>query len=258
MMTDIEKFKKLTKEIDVMLPARTDPSSEEFTSWRTKVERLLDRIYGTDSKEAKKFRNTLFWSPVYIGSMDADQMNIDACHNALESTRAIFNVYIEELEENQTEEPDQMVQAVKGTSEMNNYKKVFIVHGHDGELKQKVARLLEKQGIEAVILSEQPNQGMTIIEKIEAYSEGVDAAICLFTPDDEMKDGSKRARENVVLETGYFIGKIGREKTIVVAAEGVMNLSDLKGIVYVSDKNWELDVLKELREIGYSVDFNKL
>ena len=140
----------------------------------------------------------------------------------------------------------------------SDFKKVFIVHGHDGELKQKVARLLEKQGIEAVILSEQPNQGMTIIEKIEAYSEGVDAAICLFTPDDEMKDGSKRARENVVLETGYFIGKIGREKTIVIAADGVMNLSDLKGIVYVSDKNWELDVLKELREIGYSVDFNKL
>ncbi len=73
-----------------------------------------------------------------------------------------------------------------------------------------------------------------------------------------MKDGSKRARENVVLETGYFIGKIGRDKTIVIAADGAMNLSDLKGIVYVSDKNWELDVLKELREIGYKVDFNKL
>ena len=46
-----------------------------------------------------------------------------------------------------------------------------------------------------------------------------------------------------VLETGYFIGKITRKNTIVVAAEGVMNLSDLKGVVYVSDKNWELDVL---------------
>ncbi len=256
MMTDIEKFKKLTKEIDVMLPSRIDPSSEEFTSWQTKVERLLDRIYGSDSKEAKKFRNTLFWSPVYIGSMDADQMNIDACHNALESTRAIFKVYIEELEENlqDSEQPAEFEEEEM----VHDFDKVFIVHGHDGELKQKVARLLEKQGIEAVILSEQPNQGMTIIEKIEAYSEGVDAAICLFTPDDEMKDGTKRARENVVLETGYFIGKIGREKTIVIVADGVMNLSDLKGIVYVSDKNWELDVLKELREIGYSVDFNKL
>ncbi len=255
-MTDIDKFKKLTKEIDVMLPSRIDPSSEEFTSWRTKVERLLDRIYGTDSKEAKKFRNTLFWSPVYIGSMDADQMNIDACHNALESTRAIFNVYIEELEEN-LQASDQPAE-LEGEEMVHNYDKVFIVHGHDGELKQRVARLLERQNIEAIILNEKPNKGMTIIEKIEAYSEGVDAAICLFTPDDEMKDGSKRARENVVLETGYFIGKITRKNTIVVAAEGVMNLSDLKGVVYVSDKNWELDVLKELREIGYKVDFNKL
>ena len=165
-------------------------------------------------------------------------------------------MYIEELEENlqDSEQPAEFEEEEM----VHDFDKVFIVHGHDGELKQKVARLLEKQGIEAVILSEQPNQGMTIIEKIEAYSEGVDAAICLFTPDDEMKDGTKRARENVVLETGYFIGKIGREKTIVIVADGVMNLSDLKGIVYVSDKNWELDVLKELREIGYSVDFNKL
>lgn len=255
-MTDIDKFKKLTKEIDVMLPSRIDPSSEEFTSWRTKVERLLDRIYGTDSKEAKKFRNTLFWSPVYIGSMDADQMNIDACHNALESTRAIFNVYIEELEEN-LQASDQPAE-LEREEMVHNFDKVFIVHGHDGELKQRVARLLEGQNIEAIILNEKPNKGMTIIEKIEAYSEGVDAAICLFTPDDEMNDGSKRARENVVLETGYFIGKITRKNTIVVAAEGVMNLSDLKGVVYVSDKNWELDVLKELREIGYKVDFNKL
>ena len=175
---------------------------------------------------------------------------------SMQESIGILGKGIEELEENlqDSEQPAEFEEEEM----VHDFDKVFIVHGHDGELKQKVARLLEKQGIEAVILSEQPNQGMTIIEKIEAYSEGVDAAICLFTPDDEMKDGTKRARENVVLETGYFIGKIGREKTIVIVADGVMNLSDLKGIVYVSDKNWELDVLKELREIGYSVDFNKL
>ena len=250
-MNDIEKLKVLTDDIDNLLKKGVTASSEVFVTWQTKTRRLLGKIFGEDSNELKSF-SRIHFSPIGYAGSDADMAASDriACQSGLQRSRGTLRAYIEELEETTIDG--------EATELPLDFKKVFIVHGHDGELKQIVARLLEKQGIEAVILSEQPNQGMTIIEKIEAYSEGVDAAICLFTPDDEMKDGSKRARENVVLETGYFIGKIGREKTIVIAADGVMNLSDLKGIVYVSDKNWELDVLKELREIGYSVDFNKL
>ncbi len=236
-----------------MLPSRIDPSSEEFTSWRTKAERLLAKIYGDDSKEAKKFRNTPFWSMVYIGSMDADQLNINACHDALESTRAVFKVYLEELEEIEASEVTD-----EAKEEMRDYTKVFIVHGHDGELKEKVARLLEKQGIEAIILHEKANLGMTIIEKIEKYADPVGAAICLYTPDDVMADGSKRVRQNVVFETGYFYGKIGRSNTVIIAEDEALNLSDLDGVVYVNRKNWELDVLKELDAIGYQIDLNKL
>lgn len=132
------------------------------------------------------------------------------------------------------------------------------LHGHDGELKEKVARLLEKQGIEAIILSEKANGGKTIIEKFETFAENVAAAICLYTPDDEMADGSKRARQNVVFETGYFYGKIGRERTIIISSDNALNLSDLQGVVYVNKNIWQVDVLKELREIGYKVDMNKL
>lgn len=73
-----------------------------------------------------------------------------------------------------------------------------------------------------------------------------------------MSDGSKRARQNVVFETGFFCGKIGRNNTIILAENDTLNLSDLDGIVYIAKKNWEIDVLKELNDIGYKVDMNKL
>lgn len=145
---------------------------------------------------------------------------------------------------------------------IRDFKKVFIVHGHDGELKQAVARLIEGQDIEAIILSEQANQGRTIIEKFEDFSE-VCSAICLFTADDlgkAKKDNEykTRARQNVVFEAGYFIGKLGRSNVILIADSDVEMPSDLSSVVYTSNSNWELEIVKELKAIGYNVDANRL
>ena len=140
--------------------------------------------------------------------------------------------------------------------------RIFIVHGHDGELKQTVARIIEKQGIEAIILSEQANKGRTIIEKFEDYSD-VGGAICLFTADDYGRakkdtEDNTRARQNVVLETGYFMGKLGRDHVVLLADKGIEMPSDLSGVVYTDTMSWQFDLLKELNEMGYKVDLNKL
>ena len=140
--------------------------------------------------------------------------------------------------------------------------KIFIVHGHDGELKQSVARIIEKQGIEAIILSERANKGRTIIEKFEDYSD-VGGAICLFTADDLGKakndaTDNTRARQNVVIETGYFMGKLGRDHVVILADKGIEMPSDLSGVVYTDTANWQFDLLKELSAMGYKVDLNKL
>jgi len=139
---------------------------------------------------------------------------------------------------------------------------VFIVHGHDGEMKEAVARLIENQGLRAIILNEQVNQGLTIIEKFEKYSD-VGAAICLFTADDigsaKTSDVEmSRARQNVVFETGYFIGKLGRERIIIIADKEVEIPSDLQGVVYSDSTYWRYEVLKGLDAIGYNIDMNKL
>ena len=142
--------------------------------------------------------------------------------------------------------------------------KVFIVHGHDNEAKIEIARFIEKLGFEAVILHEQVNEGMTIIEKIDKYSN-VGFAIVLYTPCDVgySKENSElkkfRARQNVVFEHGYLISKIGRNNVCALVKEEVEIPNDISGIVYVTmDKHygWKLPLAKEMKSSGYDVDFN--
>jgi predicted nucleotide-binding protein len=78
--------------------------------------------------------------------------------------------------------------------------------------KQISGRKIE---LEAIILHEQPDQGLTIIEKFETYASQVGFAVVLLTPDDlggpaSAPAQSARARQNVIFELGYFVGKLAR------------------------------------------------
>lgn len=258
-MTDYEKLKAIIDEIDNLIGHHVRPSAPAFEAWHTKTERFLIKKYGKDSLEHKKFIDTYF-APLLWCDDDEEQYIRDSikwCGDGLKSCKAIFQIYLEDM----LDEVDPNVQ-VTSTSKPSNRYKIFIVHGHDGELKQSVARIVEKQDLEAIILSEQANKGRTIIEKFEDYSD-VGGAICLFTADDigrakkETSDNT-RARQNVVLETGYFMGKLGRDHVVILADDGIEMPSDLSGVVYTNTANWQIDLLKELKAMGYTVDFNKL
>jgi|GEM_PF-2377186 hypothetical protein len=143
---------------------------------------------------------------------------------------------------------------------------VFVVHGHDDAAKESVARLIEKVGLQAVILHEQANAGMTIIEKIEAHSEVVYAVI-LLTPDDVgrlNKKGTKlqgRARQNVILELGYFTAKLGRQNVCVLHKPDVDVPSDFQGILYTPMDDagaWRAKLAKEMKVAGLPIDTNKI
>ena len=144
-------------------------------------------------------------------------------------------------------------------------KHVFIVHGRDQGTKEQVARFLEKLELEPVILHEQPSQGRTIIEKFEDYSD-VAYAVVLLTPDDVGKlvsDKTKprpRARQNVVFELGFFIGKLGRKRVCALYQEEVELPSDFKGVVYIPlDERgaWKLSLARELKAAGLEADLDK-
>lgn len=142
-----------------------------------------------------------------------------------------------------------------------NKRKVFIVHGRDNEVKQEAGRYIEKLGLEAIILHEQASEGMTIIEKIERYSNDADFALVLYTACDhgrgahELNDQPKnRARQNVVFEHGYLMAKLGRENICSLVKGDIETPNDISGVVYVpmdSNGAWKLEVSKELKACGY-------
>lgn len=144
-----------------------------------------------------------------------------------------------------------------------NSKNVFVVHGHDIAVKNEVARYLVDAGLKPIILHEQLNQGQTIIEKFENNASKVGYALILLTEDDigcakESKDNQVfRARQNVILELGYFIGTLGRSRVCVLIKGHVEVPSDYLGIVYVKMDDagaWKLQVFRELKSVGVDVD----
>jgi predicted nucleotide-binding protein len=122
-----------------------------------------------------------------------------------------------------------------------------------------------RAGLEAIILHEQANKGMTIIEKIEANTD-VGFAIVLYTSDDKgsSSDGAARgelkgrARQNVVFEHGYLMAKLSRERVVPLVSSIVELPSDISGVVYVDGSNWEIDIAREMKSVGYDIDLNKM
>lgn len=144
-----------------------------------------------------------------------------------------------------------------------NKRKVFIVHGRDNEAKQEVARFIEVLGLQSIILHEQASSGMTIIEKIERYSNDADFALVLYTPCDLGRGAhetkihpKKRARQNVVFEHGYLMAKLGRENVCALVKGEIETPNDISGVVYVSfdvQGAWKSEVAKELTACGYEL-----
>jgi predicted nucleotide-binding protein len=137
--------------------------------------------------------------------------------------------------------------------------KVFVVHGHAEDMKQAAARILTKLGLDPIILHEQPNQGRTIIEKFENYAE-VGFAVVLLSGDDmaypadvahSQAKPRPRARQNVVLELGFFLGKLGRGRVcpLYKKADDFELPSDIQGVLYMpydAAGSWCFSLVQEL------------
>jgi hypothetical protein len=135
-------------------------------------------------------------------------------------------------------------------------RKVFVVHGHDDAAKTYVALFLQRVGLEPIILHERPNAGRTIIEKFEVYSDDIAFAVVLLTPDDvgseagdPWEDLKPRARQNVILELGFFIGTLGRTRVCALHKGNVELPSDYQGVLYVemdAPGAWKTKLAQEL------------
>jgi len=210
-----------------------------------------DRIIPNFSENLYSYyEDSHFYDPQL--SLSALQHNIKVIMQKM----IIFNAEKNEMDKREPKEKIQMVG-----------NKVFIVHGHDEVAKTEMARVIEKAGLTAIILHEQADSGLTIIEKIEKYSD-VAFAVVLYTEcdkgrakEDEVIDKKYRARQNVVFEHGYLIGKLGRENVAAFVKGEVETPGDISGVVYTSMDTagaWKNALAKNMRQAGLKINFESM
>ena len=211
--------------------------SQAFIKWHRDTRVAIENIFGQNSNNDKDFNNIKYTPGAVFLSEEGISQYRNAYINGLKKAETILQSMIDEIEEywhddDQTQNPAPTPQIQKQT----NTSQVFIIHGRDIGTRDTIARFLESLDLEPVILQEQPDRSRTIIEKFEEYAQ-VDFAIALFTPDDfgglEGDDPQSRARQNVVFEFGYFIGKYGRERVRALVKGNIEIPSDYSGVVNI-------------------------
>lgn len=153
--------------------------------------------------------------------------------------------------------------------QINVARKIFVVYGHNDIARTQLEALLRRWDIEPIILDQQASGGNTIIEKLEEYSNDVGYAIVLATPDDSGKSLSEedykyRVRQNVVLELGMFLAKLGRNKVAILLkeAQNFERPSDIQGLIYIPFQNKvdevSISLIRELSRQGIAIDSNRI
>ena len=232
-------------------------NSLDFKLWQERSDVVVRHAFGESSNQLLTFRAIYFGSyPQYPGVFE----------RGLDDAEAKLKAMVMEVTEYWPIEPS-AVAAKSAThtdvSDTNN-RNVFVIHGHDEAARLELEKFLKQLDFDPVILGEKPSKGNTIIEKFNEYA-AVSYAVALLTADDvgsprRESTTRPRARQNVIFELGYFIGRLGRKRVCALTKGEPEIPSDYYGVVYVpmDSGEWKIDLAKELDEAGFDIDMNKL
>lgn len=265
--------KNLDRRIDDLSSFDVNTIEERFdakiTALTDKVNATLADVFGRDTPEYNTY-SISSWSldtlphvmngPKYpIPEVrKAYQKGIKDAITRLTSLRDFLEEKLKDLETTSPSKVEDVLRTETG-------RKVFIVHGHDELSRETVARFISALELDPIILHEQANQGNTIIEKLETHIR-VDFAVVLLTPDDigypadDPKQARPRARQNVILELGLFLGSLSRKRVCALYKGDVEIPSDYSGVLFIPMDNagaWKLKLAKEMKQAGMDVDMNK-
>jgi hypothetical protein len=236
----IKRLQKRIEELEAFDPNKmTENRPAELQGLSTSIQTTLARAFGEGTADYQRFLPAckLQWSPpgFYYSGMPPTPLSDykEGVADNREYSLVQLGEAVRTLEEDLAERtPGSEAEPIHIRS--NPSRKVFLVHGRDDGPREAVARFLERLGFEPIILHEQANQGRTVIEKVEAHSD-VGFAVVLLTPDDEGnlrgEAPQPRARQNVLLELGYFIGKLTRHRVCTLKAGELEVPSDWRGVV---------------------------
>lgn len=256
------------KQVQISSQDSFEAARNDYSKWNSFNAELLRRIFTTEELE-----NEYTWSVgIFVATLGTKSLGekIADLYKDIDNKTHRLDSIIERLELiplsnlsasfSAADEPFQ--------SSPSKSKKVFVVHGHDDIAKTNLEVFLHEIGLEPVVLHRQADEGLTIIEKFEKHSD-VGYAFILLTPDEisylkseESKDEKDRsiefrARQNVIFEFGYFIGKLGRSRVCCLYTGDVSLPSDVNGMIYKKFTNSieevAYSVLKDLKASGYAI-----
>ena len=240
--------------------------SPEFRKWCRDAEVAITNTFGTESRHIQDFTRIIYVGPISWGRTTPDSERQKAYVRGLDSAASVLESMIDEIEEYWEDENQTPPSSAAQENERINTSEVFVIHGRDEGTRAIVARFLEQLRLKPVISDEQSSQGLTIIEKFERHAQ-VGFAVALLTPDDAgslQGDGSNlnpRARQNVIFELGFFIGKLGREGVCALTKGTVEIPSDYAGVAYIpldDSEGWKMKLVRELKNAGFDVDANRM
>ena len=261
----ISKLDRRIKDLETFdvktMAERFDAKQEAL---KDKVNQTLADIFGNNTVEYNKYEiDSLDTLPIIAGEKfplsEIHQGYKKGIGDAITKLISLKEIFVENLQDIELESSPHR-KPIETTTVINNTE-IFIVHGHDDEAKMELEHFVSEIGLTPIILHRKPDEGLTIIEKFEKHSK-VGFALILLTPDDEVRniDGKiiKRARQNVVFEMGFFVGKLGRGRVCCLRKEDVEIPSDISGVIYKPFKS-KIDevkyaVITELKAAGYKLN----
>jgi predicted nucleotide-binding protein len=277
----IEKFQRCIQELEAFDPQKVQKrySIPEVMALEAAIDEALSAAFGHGTpaynryKRAASLDNGPHFARIAFGhgATDYDAQEAQEARKYLtdgkQQSIALLQQAIRTLEDEIADQEHDNLVAVAPltTTSSAPSRRVFLVHGRDNEAKNEVARFLSKIGLEEIILHERPNSGRHLLTKFQEESEGASFAVVLITPDDEGglpgEPLRKRARQNVVFELGFFIGRLGPSHVAALVKGDVEKPSDFDGVGYISldsTGGWKGLLARELKAAKIPFDSDKV
>lgn len=232
-----------------------DDFTNKFSSWKSYVLELLVAQFGRDDQYVYE------WDTYVVTYVSKRKPILNQLKKNVNKALSLIDSFLERID---------LRMETNSTSQLNDEivknKRVFVVHGHDTNVRNEVELFIRGIGYEPIILCKRADKGNTIIEKIEREAKDVCYAIILYTSCDLGKDKDAanlkpRARQNVVFEHGFMCAHLGRERVCALLENGVEQPGDLQGVIYKSldaSGAWKYQIADEMKAVGLDVDKNKI
>lgn len=229
-----------------------DDFNNKFEQWKTYVLELLVSQLGRDDQYVYEWNN---YVTTYVSKR---RPILNQLTKNVKKALSLIDSFLERIDLHEARNTAQ--------SKDSNTRKVFIVHGHDTNVRNEVELFIRCIGYEPIILCKRADKGNTIIEKIEREAKDVCFAIVIYTSCDLGKDKTAndlkpRARQNVVFEHGFMCAHLGRERVCALLEDGVEQPGDLQGVIYKhidAVGAWKYQIADEMKSVGLEVDKNKI